>query len=143
MWHNCSADTGSIPSWIWNKRVENPGETAHAAAMMWKRLLLVCSLGLSCTHETAASGATDTQLPKSAHAAAPSGTQGEPAGCTSDADCQPVDSYCGGCQCLALPVTASAPQCEGEPVQCFVQPCRGQRAVCRGGGCSLSGGSEM
>lgn len=105
--------------------------------MMWKQLVLVSLLGLSCTHETAASGATDTHKPKQ-EPAAPSG-EGDASGCSSDADCQPVDVYCGGCQCLALPATTAVPKCENNEVHCFAQPCRGQRAVCKGGGCSLAG----
>jgi hypothetical protein len=112
--------------------------------MMWKQLIFVSLLGLSCTHETAASGATDTHKPKAEPApaeapAAPGSNEMGSAACTSDADCQPVDVYCGGCQCLALPVTTAVPKCENNEVHCFAQPCRGQRAVCKGGGCSLAG----
>jgi hypothetical protein len=112
--------------------------------MIWKQLVLVSLLGFSCTHETAASGATDTHKPKAEPApaeesAAPSGNDMGSAKCSSDADCQPVDVYCGGCQCLALPVSTSVPKCENNEVHCFAQPCRGQRAVCKEGGCSLAG----
>lgn len=102
--------------------------------MMWKQLALivVAAVALGCTHENAASGATDTQKPKA-----------EPPACTSDADCQPVDVYCGGCQCLALPVSTAVPKCQGNEVQCFAQPCRGQRAVCTGGACALAGGGDQ
>jgi hypothetical protein len=109
-------------------------------------------LSLACTHETAVGGATDTQLPKaeavpptashSAEApAAPSGNEGGAVGCSSDSDCRAVDVYCGGCQCMALAASAPAPTCPGSEVQCFAQPCRGQRAVCKAGACSLGGGS--
>gem|GEM_PF-6904130 len=116
--------------------------------MMWKQLVLVGLLGLSsCTHETAASGATETHKPKAeagpdVEPAASSSGKGAAPGCSSDADCQPVDVYCGGCQCLALPVTTAVPKCEGNEVHCFAQPCRGQRAVCKGGGCSLAGAAS-
>lgn len=115
--------------------------------MSWKQhaLVLVSLLGVACTHETALSGTTDTQKPKaepapaSAEPAADSSKEGSSAACASDADCQPVDVYCGGCQCLALPLTTAVPKCENNEVHCFTQPCRGQRAVCRAGGCSLAG----
>jgi hypothetical protein len=110
--------------------------------MIWKQLALVFVglIAVGCTHETAASGATDTHKPKAEAAPAPAAESGdEPGACTSDADCHPVDVYCGGCQCLALPVSTAVPKCENNEVHCFAQPCRGQRAVCKAGGCSLAG----
>lgn len=65
--------------------------------------------------------------------AAPAG-----AACSSDADCRLVSDYCEGCACRAL-ATGEAdptlPTCKGTIVQCFVDPCRGQRAVCTAGAC--------
>jgi len=111
--------------------------------MTWKQRVLVSLWMLaSCTHETATGGATDTHKPK-AEPAPPAAKSGdEPADCSSDADCQPVDVYCGGCQCLAMPVTTAVPKCENNEVHCFAQPCRAQRAVCKGGGCSLAGAAS-
>jgi hypothetical protein len=117
--------------------------------MIWKQLVFVSLLGCSCTHETGANGAVDTHQPKAerAPAQAPAAASSESsedssASCTSDADCHPVDVYCGGCQCLAMPATTAVPKCQDNEVHCFAQPCRGQRAVCRGGGCSLGGSAS-
>jgi hypothetical protein len=112
-------------------------------------LSILSVLFLACTHETAVGGVTDTQLPKAEPApaaaapAAPSGNDNAAVGCSSDADCQALDMYCGGCECVALAASASPPTCPGEEVQCFAQPCRGQRAVCKAGACSLGGNSEQ
>jgi hypothetical protein len=55
--------------------------------------------------------------------------------CQVDADCQLADDYCGGCNCIALGPSESAPVCK-DPVQCFAQPCGfGQTAACVGGQC--------
>ncbi|HET8935541.1 MAG TPA: hypothetical protein VFN67_18965 [Polyangiales bacterium] len=93
------------------------------------------------------SGATDTQVPKAQPApaapAAPSGNADGAVACASDADCQAVDGYCGSCQCLALASGAATPKCPGSEVQCFAAPCRGQRASCKAGACSLGAGEEQ
>ena len=111
----------------------------------------LCALSLSalgCQHEVAM-GSTDTHTPKAeaAEPAAPVPAQpiAAPSGntaCTTDADCHTVDSYCGSCQCLALPTAATAPACAGDKVQCFAAPCRGQQAMCKAGSCTLSGGGS-
>jgi hypothetical protein len=113
----------------------------------------VSLLMAACSHETAASGATDTQVPKMERAAlaaaevatpaVPGSQEAEQAACSSDSDCRPVDVYCGSCQCVALSNNMKAPECPGSEVQCFAQPCRGQQAVCKAGGCSLGGANEM
>jgi hypothetical protein len=55
--------------------------------------------------------------------------------CETDSDCRLVDSYCGGCNCLALGSGQSAPKCAGDEVACFVAPCLGQEAFCEDGRC--------
>jgi hypothetical protein len=55
--------------------------------------------------------------------------------CASDADCRLVSDYCDGCACRALAAGQADPTCKGTLVQCFVDPCRGQRAVCDAGAC--------
>lgn len=55
--------------------------------------------------------------------------------CASDADCRLVSDYCEGCACRALATGEAEPTCKGTLVQCFVDPCRGQRAVCTAGAC--------
>lgn len=60
------------------------------------------------------------------------------AACTTDAECRKEDSYCGGCECLALGPGEVAPACD-DPVQCFAQPCavaEGEPA-CVDGRCAL------
>ena len=34
-------------------------------------------------------------------------------------------------------------KCGGSPVACFVDPCRGGHAVCRGGACALASGDGV
>jgi hypothetical protein len=110
--------------------------------MKYRQLALLLGFVMfACTHESAVSGATDTQTPKAEPEPAPADNAAPPASCTSDADCQAVDVYCGGCQCLALPVSTAVPKCQGNQVNCFAQPCRGQRAVCKASACSLTGGA--
>lgn len=50
--------------------------------------------------------------------------------CLSDADCRTFSNYCDGCSCEALAVSAPDPTCDGTLVQCFVDPCFDQSAVC-------------
>jgi hypothetical protein len=57
--------------------------------------------------------------------------------CVSDADCQLVDNYCGGCECLALATWASPPSCT-DPVMCTVQPCGGKTATCVSNHCTVT-----
>lgn len=55
--------------------------------------------------------------------------------CASDADCRLVSDYCEGCTCRVLAAGQADPTCKGTLVQCFVDPCRGQRAACQAGAC--------
>jgi hypothetical protein len=57
------------------------------------------------------------------------------AACATDADCRVVSDYCEGCACRALASSEADPTCKGTLVQCFVDPCQGQRAVCKSGAC--------
>jgi hypothetical protein len=54
--------------------------------------------------------------------------------CSTDADCQLVDDYCGGCACDALTIWQSPSSCTN-PVQCFREPCGGLTAHCVSGTC--------
>jgi hypothetical protein len=56
-------------------------------------------------------------------------------GCASDTDCRLVSDYCDGCACRALAAGEADPTCKGTLVQCFMDPCQGQRAVCQAGVC--------
>lgn len=59
--------------------------------------------------------------------------------CRVDEDCRAVADYCsGGCKCRALSRCLQDPVCKN-PVQCLVDPCRGEEAVCAGGRCALRG----
>ena len=58
--------------------------------------------------------------------------------CATDADCRTFSDYCTGCDCRALPVDAPDPVCPGPGVQCFVDPCMGGGAVCKGGRCEVA-----
>jgi hypothetical protein len=55
--------------------------------------------------------------------------------CRKDSDCRLVDSYCRGCDCLALGPNDPEPTCPEPPVQCFAQPCAGKVARCEDGRC--------
>jgi hypothetical protein len=55
--------------------------------------------------------------------------------CAQDSDCKLHDYYCDGCNCLALPVGAKPPKCNGTIVQCFVAPCLNKHAACVNGDC--------
>ena len=55
--------------------------------------------------------------------------------CSQDSECQLHDYYCDGCNCLALPVGAKPPKCNGTIVQCFVAPCLNKHAACVNGDC--------
>lgn len=59
--------------------------------------------------------------------------------CAVNEDCQLVPSFCGGCECLALPVGEPAPECDN-PVLCFVDPCQVSpfTAFCNDGICDLT-----
>ena len=59
------------------------------------------------------------------------------AGCQQDTDCKTFSSYCDGCSCLALPVNAPTPKCEGKKVACVADPCMTKRVVCQTGRCAL------
>jgi hypothetical protein len=58
--------------------------------------------------------------------------------CASDADCRAFSDYCTGCDCRALARGEPDPKCSGPGVRCFVDPCRGKTAVCKGGTCALA-----
>lgn len=59
--------------------------------------------------------------------------------CRSDRDCRTFSDYCTGCDCRALANGEPDPVCPGPGVQCFVDPCLNQTAVCEGGQCVLAG----
>jgi hypothetical protein len=63
-------------------------------------------------------------------------------GCTSDSDCRLYDDYCMGCNCRAVPASIAVdPACGPQDmVQCLVEPCLNQRAVCSNGQCTVAGG---
>lgn len=54
--------------------------------------------------------------------------------CQTDADCQILESYCGGCECLAARSRAGVLDCT-DPVACLVAPCQGKTAACEAGQC--------
>jgi hypothetical protein len=58
--------------------------------------------------------------------------------CATDADCRTFSDYCTGCDCRALSRTERDPVCPGPGVQCLVDPCDRQRAVCSAGRCALA-----
>ena len=58
--------------------------------------------------------------------------------CRRDADCRTFSDYCTGCDCRALANREADPVCPGPGVQCFVEPCFNQRAVCVAGQCELA-----
>ena len=62
---------------------------------------------------------------------------GECAECIVDSDCRLFNSFCDGCDCLALPANAPDPICEGSPVICLVAPCEAGPffALCTDGAC--------
>jgi hypothetical protein len=62
--------------------------------------------------------------------------------CTSDSECNLVDDYCGGCNCLALPPGGTAPTCS-DPVQCFAEPCLNRVARCVDGTCTAATSSKL
>ena len=55
--------------------------------------------------------------------------------CASDADCELVQDYCTGCDCRAVRQGETLPACDGNGVQCFVDPCISRTAACSGGEC--------
>jgi len=57
--------------------------------------------------------------------------------CRTDSDCRTFSDYCEGCDCLALGRCDPDPVCKTEGVQCLVDPCSNQQAVCTAGRCSL------
>jgi hypothetical protein len=57
--------------------------------------------------------------------------------CEVDTDCKAVADRCAVCACAPLPRDAVMPKCSGKGVACFVDSCRGKRAVCRKGQCAL------
>jgi hypothetical protein len=59
------------------------------------------------------------------------------AGCTKNEDCHTQSFYCDSCQCLSLAAGQNAPTCGGKQVQCFVDPCMNQKAVCDHGKCAV------
>ncbi|HEY3495508.1 MAG TPA: hypothetical protein VGK73_12515, partial [Polyangiaceae bacterium] len=59
--------------------------------------------------------------------------------CASDRDCRTFSDYCTGCDCRALANGEPDPVCPGPGVQCFVDPCFNQKAVCVDGQCTLAG----
>jgi len=70
-------------------------------------------------------------------------TPGSKRVCETDSDCKLVDSYCGGCNCLALGQGQSAPKCPGDEVACLVAPCRGMQAFCEDGRCVAESGATF
>jgi hypothetical protein len=62
--------------------------------------------------------------------------------CRRDRDCRTFSDYCTGCDCRALARGEPDPVCPGPGVQCFVDPCLNQHAVCVGGQCELEPQSE-
>jgi hypothetical protein len=62
----------------------------------------------------------------------------KPSACKADSDCRTFSDYCTGCDCRALAQSQPDPVCPGPGVQCLVDPCDGQTAVCRSGQCALA-----
>jgi hypothetical protein len=64
----------------------------------------------------------------------------EPAGggCKQDGDCRAFSDYCTGCDCRALGSSDKDPTCSGPGVRCLADPCRGKKAVCKNGQCTLA-----
>ena len=60
-----------------------------------------------------------------------------PAECRRDTDCRTFSDYCTGCDCRALASNEPDPVCPGPGVQCLIDPCFNQRAVCSRGQCAL------
>jgi hypothetical protein len=60
-----------------------------------------------------------------------------PVECRRDSDCRAFSDYCTGCDCRALASGEPDPVCPGPGVQCLVDPCFNQRAVCASGQCEL------
>ena len=58
--------------------------------------------------------------------------------CRTDADCRTFSDYCTGCDCRALSVDQKDPVCPGPGVQCFVDPCMNQTAICLAGRCAIA-----
>ncbi|WP_394839019.1 hypothetical protein LVJ94_19205 [Pendulispora rubella] len=63
--------------------------------------------------------------------------------CTADSDCRAWSDTCGDCTCRPLAKTATAPKCTRSQVQCFVDPCRAKRGVCKAGTCALNDDGAM
>ena len=61
-----------------------------------------------------------------------------PAECRRDRDCRTFSDYCTGCDCRALARGEPDPVCPGPGVQCIVDPCMDQSAVCVRGQCELA-----
>ena len=57
--------------------------------------------------------------------------------CRTDADCRALADTCTGCDCRALSICEKPTVCPGPGVQCLVDPCFNQQAVCDGGRCAL------
>lgn len=55
--------------------------------------------------------------------------------CVTDADCRLFSDYCEGCNCVALGHGEPNPKCNGNIVQCFVDPCLNLQAQCVYGSC--------
>jgi hypothetical protein len=55
----------------------------------------------------------------------------DPGYCVTDSDCHLVSNYCGGCYCEASTSPGGTVKCPpGDVVQCLVDPCRNQTAIC-------------
>jgi hypothetical protein len=103
---HCVADQGTA-SCVPDVVVTNPCDTVR------------CSSGYHCVADQGlASCVPDAPAPE----------------CSTDAGCKLWDNYCGGCTCLALPLSGSGPTCTN-PVNCFAQPCFQSTAVCQAGKC--------
>ncbi|WP_394849512.1 hypothetical protein LZC95_18960 [Pendulispora brunnea] len=63
--------------------------------------------------------------------------------CTSDSDCRAWSDTCGDCTCRPLAKGVTAPKCTRNQVQCFVDPCRNKRGVCKAGACALNDDGAM
>ena len=59
----------------------------------------------------------------------------EPKECVQDSDCRLFSDYCEGCNCVALGIGEPDPKCNGNIVQCLVDPCRNLQARCEHGSC--------
>ena len=57
--------------------------------------------------------------------------------CRRDADCRTFSDLCTGCDCRALANSEPDPVCPGPGVQCLIDPCFNQAAVCARGQCVL------